>query len=99
MVHYDFSQMEEGISKHKKNRSVFLITCNLSTHFTCKIQKKNKMDNQNKPVQNFVNLLGGTIEAQSKVGEGSAFAIYLPVRAGHTERKAVDWEPTVALAP
>ncbi len=50
-------------------------------------------------VKNFVNLLGGTIEAQSKVGEGSAFAIYLPVHAGHTERKVVDWEPTVALAP
>jgi signal transduction histidine kinase len=32
-------------------------------------------------VKNFVDLLGGTIEARSKVGEGSVFTVRLPFKA------------------
>ena len=47
-------------------------------------------------VKNFVNLLGGTLEARSKVGEGSVFSIYLPIQAGYTECKGIESDPMPA---
>jgi signal transduction histidine kinase len=47
-------------------------------------------------VKNFVELLGGTIEARSQVGMGSAFTVRLPI--GKMECKAFHSEPTLAAA-
>jgi signal transduction histidine kinase/HAMP domain-containing protein len=36
-------------------------------------------------VKNFVDLLGGKIDVRSKVGEGSIFTVWLPVRSAHPQ--------------
>jgi signal transduction histidine kinase len=40
-------------------------------------------------VRNFVDLLGGTIDAHSKVGEGSVFAVRLPLQPRRTRTPTV----------
>jgi len=50
-------------------------------------------------VRNFVDLLGGTIDAQSKVGEGSVFTVRLPIqpKQTRTERARLQAKAAVVL--
>ena len=49
-------------------------------------------------VKNFVNLLGGTIEVRSKLGEGSVFTVRLAIRSDHGRAEAGPPPPNPAEA-
>jgi len=48
-------------------------------------------------VKNFVDLLGGTIDAHSKVGEGSVFTVRLPIQPRRARTQTVHSQPKAAV--
>jgi signal transduction histidine kinase len=48
-------------------------------------------------VKNFVELLGGTIDAHSKVGEGSVFTVRLPIQPRRAGNQTVHSQPKPAI--
>jgi len=48
-------------------------------------------------VKNFVELLGGTIDAQSKVGVGSVFTVRLPMQPRRARTQTVHSQPKPAV--
>jgi signal transduction histidine kinase len=48
-------------------------------------------------VKNFVELLGGSIDAHSKVGEGSVFTVRLPIQPRRARNQTVHSQPKPAI--